>query len=144
VTLRPAVVAERLRKLREILRNLAEVRAVPREEFVASYRHYWLAERGLQLAAETLFDIGSHILAGHFNVHPSSYEDVLEHLARQNVLTPDLRQRLRGLGGFRNILVHEYLDIEEDRVYTALQEEVAGFDAFADEIEAFLRKLGFI
>jgi uncharacterized protein YutE (UPF0331/DUF86 family) len=115
---------------------------VPKQDFVASYRHYWLAERGLQLAAETVFDIGSHILAGHFNVHPNTYEDVLEHLARQGVLTPDVRESLRGLGGFRNILVHEYLDIEEERVYQALQEETASFDAFADEIEAFLVDLG--
>lgn len=141
MTLRPAVVHERLRKLREVLRNLESLREVPRQEFVSSYRHYWLAERGLQLAAEALFDIGNHILAGHFNVHPSDYEDVLERLAGQAVISPPLRERLRGLGGFRNVLVHGYLDIDEGRVYGSLHGELDAFDAFAVEIEAFLEGL---
>lgn len=141
MTLRPQVVHERLRKLREILRNLEKVKAVPQEEFVASFEHYWLGERGLHLAAEAVFDIGNHILAGHFNVHPSDYEDVLDRLAQQGVVSPDLRERLRGLGGFRNILVHAYLEIDEGRVYKSLQDELDAFDEFAEGIEAFLDSL---
>ncbi len=45
---------------------------------------------------------------------------------------------LRGLGGFRNVLVHGYLEIDERRVYRSLHEELAGFDDFATEIERFL------
>lgn len=138
MTLRPAVVHERLRKLREILTNLEEVRKVPREEFVASFRHYWLAERGLHLAAETVFDIGNHVLAGHFNVHPADYEEVLAKLGERGVISPGLYKRITGLGGFRNVLAHGYLDIDENRVYESLQNELGAFDAFAEEIEAFL------
>lgn len=142
MTLRPEVIRERLRKLREVLRNLGEVQAVPKQDFLRSFRHYWLAERGLHLAAEAVFDIGNHILAGHFNVHPSDYEDVLNRLAEQDVISRELRERLRGLGGLRNVLVHAYLQIDEERVYEALHEELGGFDDFAAEIEAFLSGLG--
>ena len=141
MTLRPEVVHERLRKLREILRNLEKVKAVPREDFVASFEHYWLGERGLHLAAEAVFDVGNHLLAGHFNVHPADYEDVLDRLAQQRVVSPDLRERLRGLGGFRNVLVHAYLEIDEGRVYESLKNELSTFDAFAGEIEDFLASL---
>lgn len=47
-------------------------------------------------------------------------------------------ERLRGLGGFRNILVHGYLDIDRRRVYQALQIELEDLIAFADELETFL------
>lgn len=138
MTLRPRVVRERLRKLREVLQNLEQVRQVPRKEFVASFEKYWLGERGLHLAAEAVFDIGNHLLAGHFNVHASDYEDVLTRLARQDVLSAGLRERLRGLGGFRNVLVHAYLEIDEGRVYDALQDRLTAFDELAREIEEFL------
>jgi uncharacterized protein YutE (UPF0331/DUF86 family) len=141
MTLRPAVVHERLRKLREILTNLEEVRKVPREDFVASFRHYWLAERGLHLAAETVFDIGNHLLAGHFNVHPADYEQVLVKLEERGVISPGLLERITGLGGFRNVLVHGYLEIDEERVYESLQNELGAFDAFAQEIEGFVSRL---
>lgn len=72
MTLRREVVRERLRKLREILENLKRVREIPREEFRGSFRHYWLAERGLQLASETVFDIGNHMWpVTSTSIHPT-------------------------------------------------------------------------
>ena len=136
--LRPEVVRERLKHLHRVLRNLEETRSIPRDEFLSSYRHYWLAERGLQLAAEAIFDIGNHLLAGHFNVHPSDYEDVTRRLAEQGVISDRLRESMRGLGGFRNILVHAYLEIDETRIFDFLQNELAAFTDFADEVETFL------
>lgn len=82
MTLRPEVVRERLRKLREVVRNLETLRDIESAEFVASFRHYWLAERGLQLAAECLLDIGNHVLAGQLNVHPTDYGEAESFLAR--------------------------------------------------------------
>ncbi len=140
--LRAETVRERLRKLREIVRNLREVRGVPREEFVASFRHHWLAERGLQLAAENLFDVGNHLLVGHFNVSPSDYEDVIRKLGEQGVLSAGLAARLRGLAGFRNILVHGYLELDENRVYDALHGELETLLDFVNEVEDFLRRAG--
>jgi uncharacterized protein YutE (UPF0331/DUF86 family) len=139
--LRPQTVHERLRLLRETVRNLREVAKVPRAEFVASYRHYWLAERGLQLAAEALFDAGNHILVGHFNVSPTDYEDVVAKLASHGVLSADLAGRLRGLAGFRNLLVHAYLEIDEGRIYDALQGELVSLLGFAAEVEDFLARV---
>ena len=136
--LRSDVVRTRLRRLRQVVHNLEEVRSVPGDEFVASFRHYWLAERGLQLAAEAVFDVGNHILAGRFNVHASDYEDIIRRLAEQGVLSEPLRQRLEGLGGFRNVLVHEYLEIDAGRVLEFLHQGLDDFVAFADEVEAFL------
>lgn len=141
MTLRAETIRERLRKLREILTNLKDVRKTRREEFLSSYRHYWLAERGLHLAAESVFDIGNHILAGHFNVHSSNYEEVIRRLGEQGVISAPLREKLRGLGGFRNVLVHAYLDIDMDRVLAVLHDELGSFEDFAQAIEGFLNRL---
>lgn len=138
MTLRQEVVEERLLKLREVLRNLEKVRAVDRETFLSSFEKFWLAERGLQLAAEIVFDIGTHLLSAVFNDHPSRYEDVTRLLMEHGVLTEDLRERLTGLGGFRNILVHAYLDLDESRVYEFLQDDLGSFSEFAEQIERFL------
>ena len=138
MTLRPEVVLERLRRLRQVIANLEAVRKLSREELGASFRHYWLAERGLQLAAEILFDIGNHVLAGRFDVSPSTYEEIVRMLTEKQVLSIELGDRLRGLGGFRNILVHDYLELSQDLLYGFLQDELECFGAFADQIESFL------
>lgn len=140
--LRRDVVAERLDHLRAVTRRLDESRAADRERFLASYQLQWIAERGLQLAAQAILDIGTHILSGHFNVHPADHEDVIRLLAVHGVVSTELERRLRGLGGFRNILVHGYLEIDSGRVYGFLQEESRVFRDFADAIEAWMSESG--
>lgn len=138
MTLRPEVVRERLRKLREIVSNLESLQQIPRQELVGSFRNYWLAERGLQLAAEIVFDVGNHLLAGLFNFSAPTYEEIPRKLLEREVISEALRDRLRGLGGFRNILVHGYLDVDHALLHDFLREDLGCFRAFADEVEDFL------
>ena len=84
----------------------------------------WVAERGLQLGAEAIFAIGNHVLSAHFGVSPKDYEDIIVQLAACGVIDDAVRQRLKGLGGFRNILVHGYLRIDPDRVAEVPKDEM--------------------
>jgi len=45
----------------------------------------------------------------------------------------DLRKRLKGLGDFRGILVHEYISIDRRRIYQELKGGLDDFDAFIEE-----------
>jgi len=133
------IIKERLKHLHEILANLREIRTIPEAEFISTYRNYWLAERGLQLAAETVFDIGNHILSGYFQVAAPDYEGVLDLLLEKRVITQDLREKLKGLGGFRNILVHEYISIDRRKVFQELIGGLDDFDAFIEEILLWMK-----
>jgi hypothetical protein len=85
-----------LLRLEEVLSRLQELQREgvdPRGDF----RQAWLAERGLQLAAEIALDIGNHILSAHFGVSARDYEDVLTQLAACGVIDSALRERFRGL-----------------------------------------------
>ncbi len=49
-----------------------------------------------------------------------------------------LYQQIKGLGGFRNILVHGYLGIDTDQVFDNFQKGLVVFPLFAQEILAWL------
>jgi len=119
VVLRVEALRERLAKLEEVVSRLREVAAVTREVFFRDYRHQWLAERGLELAAQSVLDIGNHILAGEFGESATEYEGIVKGLGSRGVVSPALAKQLEGLGGFRNILVHGYLGIDPEKVYAA-------------------------
>lgn len=141
MVLRPEAVRERLLRLEEVLSHLEELQREgidPRGDF----RQAWLAERGLQLAAEIALDVGNHILSAHFGVSASDYEDVLTQLARCGVIDPELRERFRGLGGFRNLLVHGYLRLDPNRVAEVLADAPERFSALARAIRAWLPSVG--
>jgi uncharacterized protein YutE (UPF0331/DUF86 family) len=138
VVLRIEALRERLAKLEEVIGRLRDVADVTRDDFLRDYRRQWLAERGLELAAQAVLDIGNHILAGEFGESATEYEGILHGLGERSILSPDLGRRLRGLGGFRNILVHGYLGIDPEKVYAALQRSARDFTDFEAEILAWL------
>jgi len=138
VVLRVEALRERLAKLEEVIARLREVAAVSFDAFARDYRHAWLAERGLELGAQAVLDIGNHILAGAFGESASEYEDIIRQLGVHGVLSAPLVARLRGLGGFRNILVHGYLRLDPQKVYDGLQRSAPDFTDFQAEILAWL------
>lgn len=103
---------------------LAELRAIAPEsgeplaasELEEELATRWSLERGLLAAANLVIDVANHIAAGHFATHPATYEDGLGLLAARGVVGEETYGGLRGLGGFRNVLAHEYLDIDLDEV----------------------------
>jgi uncharacterized protein YutE (UPF0331/DUF86 family) len=138
MTLEPCIVEQRLKKLDETIRRLEPLAAIPRDAFVADFRTHWAAERGIQLAAEAVLDIANHILAGHFDRFPETNEQGLDALQETGVITPQTRARLRGFGGFRNILVHGYLNLDIGQVYDHLQQVPADLDAFIGDVAGWL------
>lgn len=138
MVLRPEAVRARLLRLEEVVSRLQQLSGLGRRELREDFRAAWTVERGLQLAAEIVFDVGNHILSAHFAVTAQDYEDILTQLGTQRVLDPALRERLRGLGGFRNILVHGYLALDTDRVADALARAPRDFSDFIGAVRDWL------
>jgi uncharacterized protein YutE (UPF0331/DUF86 family) len=140
VVLRPDAVRSRLLRLEEILSRLAEIRGLGAAALGASVRDEWAAERGLQLGAEIVLDIGNHILSAHFGVSAADYEDIVAQLGTTGVIDGALRERLRGLGGFRNVLVHGYMRVDAARVREMLERAPQDFSDFAAAIRNWLER----
>jgi uncharacterized protein YutE (UPF0331/DUF86 family) len=134
VVVRHEVLRERLAGLREALRRLDLIRARPSDDPAWE----WAIERGLQVAAQSVFDIGNHILSGGFGERPADYAAVPVALGQHGVISNDLQAKLRGLAGFRNLLVHDYVRIDPKRVREALSERAGDLAEFADAVEAWL------
>jgi uncharacterized protein YutE (UPF0331/DUF86 family) len=136
VVVRREVLTERLAGLREALRRLDVIRAHPSGDPAWE----WAIERGLQVAAQSVFDIGNHILSGGFGERPADYAAVPVALGRHGVIGSDLQAKLRGLAGFRNLLVHDYARVDPTRVRQALDQRAGDLAEFADAVEAWLSR----
>jgi uncharacterized protein YutE (UPF0331/DUF86 family)/predicted nucleotidyltransferase len=140
LVLRPDAIRERLLRLEEVISRLEELRRLDARALREGFRDAWAVERGLQLGAEIVFDIGNHILSAHFGVSAQDYEDIIAQLGAHNVIGAPLLEELKGLGGFRNILVHGYLRVDPDRVARSLQVSPTRFSEFARAVRAWLEK----
>ena len=134
MVVRAEVLAEKLSALREATARLQRLQSRDAtDEAVA-----WAIERGLQIAAQAVFDTGNHLLAGAFSVRAADYSAVPELLHRHGVLTKALCDRLAGLAGFRNLLVHDYARVDIGRVRALLATRLQDFEDFATEVESWL------
>lgn len=136
---RESIVA-RLAKLRENIHNLKELQSYSFEEFSGNFMIYNAAEHILQTSIECILDIGNHIISGLGLKRPESYSGTVAILGQEGIIPRDFCQKLEGMAGFRNILVHEYLTVDLQIVYEVLQSRLSDFQTFAEYICAFLRR----
>lgn len=138
MVLRVDAIEVRLQRLEHVISELERLSRIDPEELRHTTTEMWAVERGLQLGAEILFDVGSHILVAEYGFSPQEYKEILSRLADQKVIGRKLADRLEGLAGFRNILVHDYLELDPEKVLRALKQAPEDFSDFALQIGAWL------
>jgi uncharacterized protein YutE (UPF0331/DUF86 family) len=133
------VVTVRIAKIREYLALLRKIRGLADErQFVRDPLIYGNAERYLQLAIQAVLDISHHIVADRSLQLPADSKSLFDLLARQKVISKKLSTKLAAMAGFRNVLVHEYLEIDRRRVYRALTSELRDFESFIRAVTRLL------
>jgi uncharacterized protein YutE (UPF0331/DUF86 family) len=69
---------------------------------------------------------------------PADNQELFDLLRKPKVLSAPLAKRLTAMAGFRNILVHEYLEIDRHRVYRALKDQLGDFEKFIKAVSRLL------
>jgi uncharacterized protein YutE (UPF0331/DUF86 family) len=141
MTVEPDVVRRKLLEIGEATAHLRAWSPVTIERLETDQQLRWAVERGLQVAAEALFDAGTHILAAEFQEAVDEYRQIPKPLLARRVLSSATVERLKGLAGFRNVLVHDYTDVDLDRLVAGL-ERLGDFDAFVADVERWLEGCG--
>jgi uncharacterized protein YutE (UPF0331/DUF86 family) len=129
---------DRLAELRRHLEHLRALRPRVSREFL---------DRDLSLHNDVLFslfivcqvviDVAAEIAARRGDRF-EDYTQAVRHLARDPRFPAELVRELERLPGFRNVLVHEYVELDLDRVVEALDrlEPIERFLEVAAQIEA--------
>ena len=134
------VVRRHLADLRESLDVLSKRSDVSLDELDADTELLWVVERGLQLCAQNALDIATHIAASRGRDVPD-YASAIDELARLDVLDRDFVREFRNVAGFRNVLVHGYLEVDLGLLHTLLHERLGDFESFAAHVESYLESL---
>jgi uncharacterized protein YutE (UPF0331/DUF86 family) len=110
------------------------VQKVSLDEYLDDDSIQTYVERKLQLAIQVCMDIGNYLIGQLGLPVPDAQENVFAVLGREGVIERDLARRMVGMARFRNILVHDYLEIDSHIVYHNLTDELGDFDQFAREV----------
>lgn len=135
-----SVVLSRLAKLDEYVSRLKRFESVSFQEYHDNQDMQALVERYLQLAIQMCIDIANYIIARKKLGFPFEQKNIFVLLAKQGIISNDLSIRIKGIVSFRNILVHNYMDIDPEKVYRILKQGFNDFDEFARSAVEFIEK----
>lgn len=134
------VIQKKLQELKRYVKELENLKNITFDEFSSSLSKQWMLHHGLQLSIQVLLDTGNHILAAIGENQIEEYVDVIDKLGEKAIISIDFSKRIRGMVGLRNILVHEYTDIDLHKVYDIVQNKLQDFYHFAEHIADYLSK----
>jgi uncharacterized protein YutE (UPF0331/DUF86 family) len=136
----PELVTRKMVLITADLRALAPLARHPLEDYVASATDEVLVERYLERIIGRMIDINYHVITEAGYPPPRDYFDSFTQLARIGMLPPAFATQLAASAGLRNRLVHEYDEIDPERVYAGLQATVRDVPNYLRHVERYLKK----
>ena len=132
------VLRKRLNRVDEYLAILRSLQKYSFDEFIADPQRYGSVERFLHLAIEAINDMGNHVVADLDLGVVNWYSDIPALLAKAGYLDRELQEKWIRMIGFRNTLVHEYIEIDRKIVYDVFQNNLGDLEELRRTFAQFL------
>ena len=128
---------DRLKNLEDNIATLKSLQQKPLQDIKDDKLMQWSLRYGIFESIQIIIDISCHI-ANKYNLGTSnSYSECIENLHKYKYISKELESSLIAAIGLRNILIHEYVKIDIDKLYSFL-ELIGDFKEFINEIKEYI------
>jgi len=128
------VIDDKLERLRRCIQRIEHKRPALLADLVADYDLQDILSVNLERAIQLCVDIAAHIIAAREISAPTTMAAAFESLQVLQVLSPELATSMKKAVGFRNIVVHNYQEIDWEIVFNICHHKLDDFRAFARAI----------
>ncbi len=130
-------------KIKEIEENIDLIQENLPEE-IEEFSELGLVKDGiykrLEYSLQNLVYIFSIIYSSLNLGVPSSIDEIFIGLAKKKIFTKKIIDLVQEMKGLRNILVHKYGQIDDERIFNLLRERLNDFEKVIYAVEEFLKK----
>lgn len=109
-----------MEKLADCLNKLEPLAERDESEFRSDPYLRDIVERNLEVSAQAIIDIANRIISLEGAPQPQDYRSAILRLGEIGVIDAEFAEQLAPIAGFRNVLVHQYVDIDWGVVYAHL------------------------
>ena len=131
-------------KINEIIKFLDELKSIAPstlDEYKSNIEKKAACERYVEKIVEAVTDLAFLVIKIKKFRMPEDDIDAFNILLDNNIISTDLSTKLKKAKGMRNIIAHEYGDIDDGIIFESITKEL-GIDCkkFIQEVEALLNK----
>lgn len=132
----------KLRLIRELLDDLESLRGATSQRLHEERFQRYATERILTQLVDLAVSINNHITAVHLQRAPSDYRESFELAAHAGAIPQKLASELGPSVGLRNVLTHEYVEVELEIVARSIDLALDGYRQYVNEVARFLSESG--
>ena len=141
--LRREFVERKLQLIAEQLGRLTEFRDVSREELVADPIRLAAVERILERIVLRAIDVNEHLISALASGEERtstrlSYRETFLRLVDYGVYSREFGDRIAPSAGLRNVLVHEYNDVDHSLVHAFIRSALEDYVTYVERVSEFL------
>jgi uncharacterized protein YutE (UPF0331/DUF86 family) len=133
-------IKDKLFRLNEHIKFVDDVLKNSDSEIVKDLSLYYSLEHILQLSIQIILDLGSHIISEEFQEVPKDYTEVISLLGKHKIIGQDFADIQVRMAKFRNRLVHDYDNIDKQKVLEYARSAPGVFRTFGKSFTDFIKK----
>lgn len=124
------VIASHLEELLAVYENKQQWESYPESHLIL--------ERVTGSVIESILDIGNAMIDGFIMRDPGSYDDIIDILVDEKVVTADMDKGLKEIVGLRKQVVREYYAVDRDNVVKVFDANLSVIRAFPGQVRKYL------
>lgn len=135
------VVATKLKQIEQYHGELRDKqRSLSRAEFLEETTEQRAVERMFENAIQACSDLAQHVATQAFGYDGDTSKEAVRVLGREDVLDEETVDTLVTAIGFRNVLAHEYGQVDAEQVYETLQAGLGVYESFSRQVARWVRE----
>ncbi|ANU11540.1 hypothetical protein A1A1_02495 [Planococcus antarcticus DSM 14505] len=87
---------------------------------------------------ESIIDVGNSMIDGFIMRDPGSYDDIIDILVDEKVITKEMDQPLKQVIALRKMLVREFMNVDQQAIKGAIDNNFESLKAFGPKVEHYL------
>jgi uncharacterized protein YutE (UPF0331/DUF86 family) len=136
----PDVALNKKESIERCIRQIRHYYSLSSEKpFEADFMKQDAIVANLQRAAEQTIDLANHIIRKEKLGLPKDSRNSFEILLTANVIPSELAAKLKGMVGFRNILVHDYRELDLNIMKDVIEHRLDDLIRFTNDVLAYLK-----
>jgi uncharacterized protein YutE (UPF0331/DUF86 family) len=133
--------SDKIKEIEEFLSELDEITPASFAEYEQDIKAKAACERYFEKIVEAIVDLVFIIIKEKRYKMPEADKEAFDILAKEQIITKEIAEKLKDAKGMRNIIVHEYGKINDEFVFNSVKEELQEDTyQFLKQVKLFLKR----
>lgn len=95
-------------------------------------------ERIVQVSIDSVLDVGNAMIDGFIMRDPGSFEDIIDILLDEKVITNEMAGQFKNVLPLRKMLIQDYLEVSHEQLQSVFKENQSAFAGYPEQIRNYL------